>query len=285
VQSLDLVHIIPLPSIVVIIQVASFGPMDPENANDVNARKAMRELAAARGLPFPTDAFLDEAARLSHRYDAGGAAELEKGNLSLRPNFCAWNVKMTLAYQAGSFAGFKMVFGSMGFPVGDDVFWEFGGPDYTTVEDFKLVGAGRRGYDGHFWLAHESTGEVADVSFPHYRVSSIFRCLHANKSKSYKMKREYDGKWVIALPSDWRKFGLVHLPASAEIQTMVMDEFLNGGGLDLKHGSGQSFTKADVKRVRKVTVATLLYWIITHQIQLYFYVQDPVFAKTADTGV
>ena len=208
----------------------------------------MRAFMAKKGVQVPDEVF-DDSRRLQDAANAVDLDDLQNGAFRLRPNFCSWNVKMTLEFQAEDFPGFKMVFGSMGFKTGDSFFYEFGGPEYKTQEDFRLPNPSR-GYDGHFWMTNEETGEVADVPFPTYRIVSNFRCQDVNAKRSYKMKPANDWKWVIMQPTDWLKYGMVHVPAPAAVQKQVYDEFVHGEWGRRFADTGGNFEKAKVRRVR-----------------------------------
>jgi hypothetical protein len=221
-------------------------------SNQQQAEDEWNKFARTRGYDA-TDATLEWSRHVAQMESDHALMEFKRGNLALRHNFACWNVKLAMAFQQKHFEGFEVVFGSMGFPVGRSVFYEYGGAEYKTCDDFGLGPLGKdqggRGYDGHFWLANKSTGEVADVPFGEYRFVSDLRCEMAAEKKSYKMKAEFEGRWVIATGDDWRKFGMVHLPAPAVIQATVLPEMADTGNCEFDKTDSGLFQPVKVMRV------------------------------------
>jgi hypothetical protein len=221
-------------------------------ANVEHAAEARAAIRVYLGRTVSDETF-DESARLMRAHNDNSLIGLRDGALQLLPGFCSWNVNTTLLFQAQDFPGFKMVFGSMGYKLGSKIWWEFGHPTYTTTKQFHLHDTGS-GFDGHFWMANDVTGEVADISFPSYREVSNMRCQKAKVKFSYLMKESNDFKWFIASPVVWRKFGVVHCAAPSDIQALVAEEFSSGdwakenfGAEGKKHAA--AFKKFPVLRV------------------------------------
>ena len=201
---------------------------------------------------------LELAAGIAKEHAAKEIEELERGIMKTRPNFCSWNVRIAMEWQGADFEGFEMVFGSLGFPTGisNDVFFEYGDSEYATMADFGLLEGGfqRNGFKGHCWMANAATGEIADISFPNYReISEMRRMIAKGPKMTYNMNKKFDGLWVKASAADWRKFGLVHLPAPEIIQCAIKEDFatlldvFNIEGVAVK----VAFYKTKVMRVPK----------------------------------
>lgn len=209
------------------------------------ARAAMRTFASNLG-GVVSDKDLDESERRMRVYNDNVLSALEGGSMRLRHGFCSWNVSMTLLFQGQDFSGFKMVFGSMGFKLGSEIWWEYGGPEYITPDQF--------GDDCHYWMENAVTGEVADVSFPEYRAVMIMRSMNAKVKLGYRMLERNDFKWFIATPKVWQKYGVVHLPAPNYIQDEVDAEFTCGEWVK-KYFSNGKLNAADFKKFTITRVA------------------------------
>lgn len=109
--------------------------------------------------------------------------------------------------------GLRTVVGSLGIGAGRP-FFEYGGPDYTTVKHF-MMGRGARGrisWDAHVWLEDED-GCVYDVA-----TQAMMRCADAwGKDISFCAGQVYEGVDKASLAQQ----GLVYLCAPQPAQALL----------------------------------------------------------------
>ena len=130
--------------------------------------------------------------------------------------YCQENVLKT-AFAGFIKKGFHPVMGSMGFTSDsheavDGVWWEYGGPDWTTVAQF-IQSKGMK-HDYHCWF-EDSDGNIADVDWREYMMFMGYSRSHV----SFVGKR---GHWKVRTAADWKSVGFHHKAAPEMVQKLVM---------------------------------------------------------------